>query len=30
MFREEPAISDLDWTFTPRRRSRERFAYQHL
>lgn len=30
MFREEPAISDLDWTFTPRRGSRERFAYQHL
>ena len=29
MFRREPAIPGLDWTFTPRRRSEERFAHQH-
>ena len=29
MFRGEPAITGLDWTFTPRRRSRERFEHQH-
>lgn len=29
-FREEPAISSLDWPFTPIRRSSERFAHQHL
>lgn len=29
MFRREPANSGFDWTFTPRRRSKERFAYQH-
>lgn len=29
MSRREPAIPGLDWTFTPRRRSWERFAHQH-
>ena len=29
MFRGEPAIPGLDWTFTPRRGSGERFAHQH-
>ena len=29
MFRGEPAIPGLDWTFTPRRGSEERFAHQH-
>ena len=29
VFRGEPAIPGLDWTFTPRRGSSERFAHQH-
>ncbi len=29
MSRGEPAIPGLDWTFTPRRGSEERFAHQH-
>ena len=29
IFREEPAISRLDWPFTPIPRSSERFAHQH-
>ena len=29
MFRGEPAIPGLDWTFTPRRGSWERFEHQH-
>jgi hypothetical protein len=28
-FRREPAISGLDWTFTPIPRSHKRFAHQH-